>query len=507
MNTTTHKEKFYWKQWVPIALILLLATGLYLYDLGEESLWRDELISIHRAKNLKYFFFLVPRPLYPTLLNGWMMFGDSDIWLRGLCVIFTLGSVFLIYQLGCRLVSKPVGLISALILTLSPLFINHAQEVRMYGPSTFFGLLGTLALASALESPNKFSIGGWVIARWLAIISTPLNLLLLLPDTVLFAWKFRKQKRLLLSFGIGLIVIFLLWSPWLINVARDSSVFVGGIRQVETVDPNLARKFKHPGPDIFKVLFQVTKFTTWYHARRPASNLIYGFYIFYSVITVSLIGLAIFEKRNVQKVGWAAAWGFLPLIPIFLFSHISRSLWVNRYLMFTAPYIFIILAVGFLAVWRRWKIGAVAIALIYFVAVGGVLKRYYTTQSRGNWRDVFQLIQTNEQPGDLFVWVGGWRIDIAIEHYYRGSANIVHKNLSDLEDPQALESWIQSLPQTPSRIWLLLDLSPSVLSAIEKQFEIQIKQQQHETSDQADVLLVVPRKKYYERKDLESYKK
>lgn len=506
METTTHKQKFDWQQWLPIALILLLATGLYLYDLGEESLWRDELISVDRAKNIKDNFFST-RPLYYTLLSVWMMFGDSDSWLRGLCVIFMLGSVFLIYQLGCRLVSKPVGLISALLLTLSPLFINHAQEVRMYAPSTFFGLLGTLTLVSALESPNKFSIGGWAIARWLAIISTPLNLLLLLPDTVLFAWRFRKEKRVLLSFGIGLIAIFLLWYPWFARVAINSLDFVGGVRQVDTVDPSLVRKFKHPGPGLFTVLFQVTKFTTWYHSRRPSSNLIYGFYIFYSVITVSLIGLAIFEKRNVQKVGWAAAWGFLPLIPIFLFSHISRSLWVNRYLMFTAPYIFIVLAVGFLAVWRHWKIGAVAIALIYFVAVGGVLKRYYTTQDRGTWRDVFQLIQTNEEPGDLFVWAGGWRIEIAIDHYYRGSANIVQKKRSDLEDPQALESWIQSLPQTQSRIWLLLDLSPSVLSAIEKQFEIQIKQQQHETSDQADILLVVPRKKYYERQNLESDQK
>ncbi len=349
MNTTTHKEKFDWQEWMPIALILLLATGLYLYNLGEESLWRDELISVYRAKNIKDSFFST-RPLYYTLLSGWMMFGESDAWLRSLCVIFMLGSVFLIYQLGCRLVSKPVGLISALLLTLSPLFINHAQEIRMYGPSTFFGLLGTLALARALESPNKFSIGGWAIARWLAIISTPLNLLLLLPDTVLFAWRFRKEKRVLLSFGIGLIAIFLLWSPWLIRVAINSLSFVGGVRQVDTVDPNLVRKFKDPGPDLFKVLFQVTKFTTWYYGNRPASKLIYGFYIFYSVITVSLIGLAIFAKRNVQKVGWVAAWGFLPLIPIFLVSQISRSIWVDRYLLFTAPYLFILLVAGFMVV-------------------------------------------------------------------------------------------------------------------------------------------------------------
>ena len=35
-------------QWQAIGLILLLATGLYLYQLGTESIWIDEFLSIHK---------------------------------------------------------------------------------------------------------------------------------------------------------------------------------------------------------------------------------------------------------------------------------------------------------------------------------------------------------------------------------------------------------------------------------------------------------------------------
>ncbi|MBE9126143.1 MULTISPECIES: hypothetical protein [unclassified Coleofasciculus] len=39
------------KRWISISLILLVATALYLYQLGTESLWIDELYSVHDAKN------------------------------------------------------------------------------------------------------------------------------------------------------------------------------------------------------------------------------------------------------------------------------------------------------------------------------------------------------------------------------------------------------------------------------------------------------------------------
>ncbi|WP_210407392.1 hypothetical protein, partial [Hydrocoleum sp. CS-953] len=359
----------------------------------------------------------------------------------------------------------------ALFVAISPLFIHHAQEVRMYGVSTFLGLLGTLALTSALESPNKFSIGFWAIARYLAIRSTRLNLLLLLPDIVLFGWKFRKQKRVLLSFVAGLIAIILLWSPLVINIAITSANFMGGFRgTVETSLENVTANLKS-APTIINVLLQPGRFTAWSFGRAN-SEAIFWFYNLYSVMVASLIGLAFFEKRNSYKLGWAAAWGFLPLIPIFLVSQISRSIWVDRYIMFTAPYIFILLAAGFMVVWRRWRIPAVAIALIYFVAVGGGLKRYYTVKDREDWRGFVQLIQTNEQSGDVIVWKANQSIPRALNHYYRGSATIEVRIDTPKDDPQAVESWLESLPKTRSRIWLAYaNPSPTLLAGIEKKFK------------------------------------
>ena len=112
------------QRWLPISLIIILASILFFYRLEAEGFWIDELFSINDTeagvvwrleKNLN-------RPLYYILLQFWMQFGVSDAWLRSLSIVFAIISVFLLYQLGKRLAGEPTGLLSALLLTLSPLF-------------------------------------------------------------------------------------------------------------------------------------------------------------------------------------------------------------------------------------------------------------------------------------------------------------------------------------------------------------------------------------------------
>ena len=56
INSKFRKQKVTvpsFQQWILLSLILLVATGLYLYQLGTESLWVDELYSIHDAKQVE----------------------------------------------------------------------------------------------------------------------------------------------------------------------------------------------------------------------------------------------------------------------------------------------------------------------------------------------------------------------------------------------------------------------------------------------------------------------
>lgn len=397
------------RQWIPIALILLLATALYLYQLGTESLWMDELFSIRDAKALKL---ISVRPLYYILLRVWMQFGTSDAWLRGLSVLFGLGSVFLTYQLGRRLAEETTGLIAALLLALSPLFINHAQEVRMYTLGTFLGLGGTLALVHALEHPTTSSMRWWAGARLLTILTAPLNFLLLLGDIVLFGLRFHSRRHVLLAFGKWLLLIGILWFPFAFSLAKATPEFVGGWIAVL------------PQPGVFDVVQMLTKFTRGtIDSRLNAIAWVYGGLLkLYAVMLMCLLGIALLNKQHPRLI-WAAAWAFLPSATLFLISQISSSLWLERYLLFVSPYIFILLAAGFTRIWHQQRTVAIVAALIYVVGVGGGLARYYTVQNREDWRSIVQTINIKEEPGDT-IGIFSDRYRLALAHYYRGSAPI-----------------------------------------------------------------------------------
>ena len=166
-------------QWLPITLVITLATVLCFYRINAEGLWIDELTSVEDAqgsfaqlrKNLV-------RPLYYILLRIWMYLGHNDAWLRSLSVVFAIAAVFLVYRLGLRLLGRAEGLVAATLMTLSPLLINHAQEVRMYMVSTCLGVAGTLCLAYALtgektKDPSHASLAGWCVFRvlvWLSVV-------------------------------------------------------------------------------------------------------------------------------------------------------------------------------------------------------------------------------------------------------------------------------------------------------------------------------------------------
>ncbi|MDJ0596104.1 MAG: glycosyltransferase family 39 protein [Pleurocapsa sp. MO_226.B13] len=438
------------RQWIPITLILLLAAMLYFYQLGTESLWIDEIFSIRDAqKNI--FNLGLNRPLYFIFLHFWMRFGSSEAWLRGLSVIFGLVSVWLIYQLGVRLSNRATGLVAALLLTLSPLVINHTQEVRMYVLSMCLGLGGTLVLTDVLDQFTISSLAKCLILRFMAILTTPINILLFLPDLVLLGIKFRHKKKYLFKIAkkwrwlIIAFTVLLLLS--LIDIVPPLLDFLGDRQQV--IAP--------PGFPAF--VGALTRFTVW-PLKSPFAGLesIYEkFFNIYAVILLGLLGLSLYttKKSGSVKLWWSAAWSFLPLTVLFIFCQTYSGLWgVNRYLLFTAPYILILLAAGWLRLWQWQRAMAIIVMMLYFFAVGGALFNYYTVQNRQDWRGVAQVIEFNERSGDQIAVFSESNMP-AVEYYYRGTAPIQAIKIPKKFEESQLKQALVRLSSAHSRFWLV----------------------------------------------------
>ena len=130
--------------------------------LDNKGMWLDETFSVwlanHSIGDMLQWIVKIDQhpPLYYLLLHFWMGFkGDAPHHVRLLSVLFSTGTIPMIYLIGKRMSGWVMGLAAALILALSPFHIYFAQETRMYTLLTFNAAAAIYALVRLLTDPRS----------------------------------------------------------------------------------------------------------------------------------------------------------------------------------------------------------------------------------------------------------------------------------------------------------------------------------------------------------------
>ena len=348
-----------------IFLILLLAVALYLFRLTGNGLWIDEFSSIQDAQTISERLiterFNSIRPVYYVLLKFWMLLGTSEQWLRGLSVVFGVGSVWLLYRLGRRVAGVTVGLVAAVLLACSPLVINHVQEVRMYALGNCLTLLSSLFLLEALERPTTANLVKWSLGRVLSALTIPLSILLIPVDVMIVLWTFRQQRDKIGRFALSMTLSGLLLVPpsikmLTVSAAEFASDWTAGVDK----------------PGIASIVAKLTSFTVfWPLASLPNSLPIKAFYYAFTLLLGVLLVLGLAKIKRQRTLRWVTLWGFIPATVLLLISYLSSPVWSGRYLLYLSPYVMILIAVGFEKIWQHYRKAAIALCLVYALALCG----------------------------------------------------------------------------------------------------------------------------------------
>ena len=168
--------------WVGGALSACVVVGAILRfgGLGDVSLWSDELFSkfYFRSFGLHYLLHggLLNEPTPPTyyiLLQSWMaLFGSSPTGIRSLSAAASVLSIPLAYLLGKELSADEyraeanvrAGLVSALLMAVSPIAIVFAQQARVYSLTELAAGVAMLGLARYLRSGTKGDLSIYIAA-------------------------------------------------------------------------------------------------------------------------------------------------------------------------------------------------------------------------------------------------------------------------------------------------------------------------------------------------------
>ena len=159
------------KDGVSVARITLLAAAVRLLGLDAKGFWEDEastvlllkedlgrmLAGVADGERAPYLYYLLAWP--------WTrLFGDGEVGLRSLSVLFGAATVPVAYLAARELISRRAGVVVAALVATNPILVWYSQEGRTYA---LFVLLSALALyffARALRDPSPRCLALWALA-------------------------------------------------------------------------------------------------------------------------------------------------------------------------------------------------------------------------------------------------------------------------------------------------------------------------------------------------------
>ena len=445
-----------------LAANLLLGIFLRLYDLGKESLWRDEVYSIRIAElSLPEIFKNEETnpPLHFLLLHYWQkIFGTSEFAVRFPSLILGVLSILLIYQIGVKLFSQEVGVLSALILSLSSFHIHYSQEARAYALMVFLTLASNLFYINSLEDKKAKSVAGYIAATTLLAYSHVYALFIIIAQNIHFLstqaftrhasrWKIREWVLV----QSAVVVLFL---PWL-NMFLSQSMGV------------VSEGFWLPEPG-FEHLHR-TILTYIGHRRLVA---LYALIILLALTQTGLKIVAHHKERpwkevpnyifsgneqSILNLFFLLLWFAAPLMLPFLISQYTTPIYHTRYTIPASAAFYILFAVFIKNLnWRIVK--AFFVCAIIGLSLLHTWHNYFQITTREQWREAAHFIETNHRSSDFLVFSTLGSID-AFDYYFpqKNLQKISYGEVAQKNEPVVEKKNIRDIITQPERIWAILD--------------------------------------------------
>ena len=372
---------------LPIALILIVATGLRWRGIGHDSLWGDEALSVLIAK--KPLIEIIPRviemeqipPVHHFVLYFWIrLFGDSETAVRVPSLLAGVASVLAAYVLVGRLAGRRVATLAALLLAVAPIQIAYSQECRAYSLSVLLGLWSCDAFVRLLlRRPKHGAEAEYIIVSTLLLYTHVYGLFTLLAQQVLYAWQW--------------------WRGW--RNAREPRLPPGRF-----IVLNLAIGFLYA--PFVPVIVRWTRaiHTNFWVQSNSWDDATYAYYVYAGSVAafcmtapLMALGIRAFYRRR-RRMGLVLLLGLmiLPVLVPLTISVLHRPSFAPRYAIVSSFAMLTFAAAG-LASLRPAALRVVAVALIALVMPFGDAAKI----KRAAWREVGAFLNQNMRPDDLAV--------------------------------------------------------------------------------------------------------
>ena len=392
--------------YILLGVIILVATVLRLWKLGDVPFMHDEFSALLRTRFDNFHDFIqqgVMPDSHPIgvqlFLWGWVqLFGWSEFWVKLPFALMGIGSIYLIYLIGRQWFNRKVGLFAAAFFAVSQFTVFYSQLARPYAAGLFFVLLMAYFWHKIVFETEKPKIGiylGFALSAWAC--------------------------SLMQYFSIAQAGLIFLTGLFFLPKERRKAYWISGIAAVALFAPTL--------PIFWQQLFVSGSIGGWLAA--PKATFLTDFLQYtmdYSMLFMFATGIVILlplilgkRDRSKNPLRWAGlAWFVIIFVIAFVYSLYREPILQHSTLIFSYPFVIIVAFSMFksrtLLPWQT----ALVVAAILFVGTASLImeRRHYDLMYHQGFDQIAaEMQQDKEQYGDKIRFATRTEIGEAAEFY------------------------------------------------------------------------------------------
>jgi len=378
------------KQRLRWGLPILLGAVLRLYDLGGQSYWTDEAISIQVSKwptsKLFAYFQVDPHPpLFYMLVKLWSIAGVDEFWMRLISALAGMATILILTILAKKIYDETIAFLAGTLMAINPLLIYVSQELRAMALAGFFIALAFWGWQRMQEDGRKGRIAA-ILGLTLAFY-THYYALFAIP---VFFLSSRIARR---SAAIALIA-FVPWLFFLVKQVSAAEVYrsksILWRDMVETILYANAGHFPWSWP-------------TW--TGLLSHFLVHNFQIYLVLALILTLPIFVLSYLEISNRFYVGKWFYLAAAVV-LFAARYFPIFSPKYLAPFYPFLLISGAAGCIALYRRFPLaGKIFMVLLVLTPSVNLIDHYFNPAIRKTpWREALPTLTKNFGPADRILF-------------------------------------------------------------------------------------------------------
>ncbi|MAU11477.1 MAG: hypothetical protein CL607_16765 [Anaerolineaceae bacterium] len=458
-------------------LIVTLAFFLRFYNLGAQSYWQDEIIMVNITTS--GFSEIVDQttqnarpPLYVVASSIWAsIFGTSEVATRSLPMIFSVLATAVFFILVRDWYDEKTAIIATLFMALSTFQIHHGQNHRYYALVVLNATASTLFFFRAIKNGHWRDFILWILLGTATFYSHTYGIFLYVAQGIFFILQFTRYRSALVKGLISVGVIVVLALPGIYWRAMEIVAASGG-PDAESIAPDWI-----PAPTIFSPILTTARFFVYNLTSDQIVTIIVGAVVFVLTfgyfllrtglpswlqsVRSTLSGIPQSLRHMQPETLLALCWYIIPITLVLAVSFVAGPLYLDRYLIISAPALYILVALFLLWLSRivplYSSLGALLIMLV--IALG----MYYTEDKAEPWREVADFVASESATDDAIIIshrsvASHPSLLQAFEFYYEGDTPVCDLIESELDDAEHVESAEKCIGDVDALWYVVVDL-------------------------------------------------